>query len=279
MPPSNITHIAEQFGGAGTPEQLSGGQGQSWKTETSDGPIVIKPSPTLDEARWVGETFSQLTFSPGVRVPRPVLSNQGEWIVEGHTAWTWLDGQQADGRYRQKIDAARAFHAGLRPLQRPDFLDRRTDPWAMADRVAWSEAAADYDTHSMEALSPVLSMIDATPAPSDSQDQLIHGDLSGNYVFADNRAPGIIDITPYWRPVGFAEAVIWVDTIWFSKIAEPAHFAQQWMRAFVLRALARRIAEQPEQVAAGMRSAEDAAGTVAKLRAATGRLLEPWPSH
>ncbi len=47
------------------------------------------------------------------------------------------------------------------------------------------------------------------------------------------------------------------------------------MRAFVLRALARRIAEQPEQVAAGLKSAEEAAGTVARLKASVGSLLEP----
>ncbi len=273
-----IKQIASQFGATGRPERLSGGQGQSWKVATNAGAIVIKPAPHPEEIRWFGRVFSDVIFAPGVRVPRVIATKRGRWIVNGHAAWTWLDGLPAPGGYARKLAAARVFHAGLRSLSRPEYIDRRIDPWAMADRVAWGDAPADYDANSMSALSPVLAMIAETPLPSGSKEQLIHGDLSGNYVFSEGRAPGIIDVTPYWRPEGFAEAVIWVDTIWLAEIAQPVHFDRPGMRAHVLRALARRIAEQPEQVRARMKSAEEAAVVVDKLRDATGKLLEPWSS-
>ena len=183
------------------------------------------------------------------------------------------------GDYMQKIAAARAFHAELKSLSRPEFMERRCDPWAMADRVAWGQRAADYDANSMAALAPILDMIAETPLPSDCKDQVIHGDLSGDYVFAEGRAPDIIDITPHWQPEGFAEAAIWVDTIWFPDRALPEHFDRPGMRAYVLRALARSIAEQPEQVKAGMESVDEVAQSVNTLRTSTDALLEPWGSQ
>lgn len=276
---AEIAGIAKQFGGLGSPVLLAGGYGQSWRSETASGPIVVKPAPHPDEARWIGDYFTRLTFSEDVRVPRPIATDQGAWIVQDHMAWTWIDGHTAHGQYAQKIAAARAFHAAAKSLSRPDFIDRRTDPWAMADRVAWGEKAADYDAPMMAALAPVLRAAKETPIPQGVCAQVIHGDLSGNYVFAEHQAPGIIDLTPYWRPEGFAEAILWVDAIWFSEPAPPDVFARPGMRAFVLRALARRMAEQPEQAAAEMKSSAEALRTVAILRDATDQLLAPWPSE
>lgn len=238
----------------------------------------MKPAPHPDEVRWIGKTFSQLTFSPDVRVPRPVATGQGEWIVQDHVAWTWIEGKETVGNYDDKLIAARAFHTGVRSLKRPSFVDYRSDPWALADRVAWSERSADYDAHTMTALAPILEMAESASMPEGVRAQVIHGDLSGNFVFADGLSPGIIDITPYWRPEGFAEAVIWIDSIWFSACISPDAFVQPGMATFVLRALARRLAEQPEQVAAGLKTAAEAAGVVTHLNEATEKLLEPWLS-
>ncbi len=55
-----------------------------------------------------------------------------------------------------------------------------------------------------------------TPAPR-SVSQLIHGDLSGNVLFAAGLPPAIIDFSPYWRPVAYASAVVAVDgVLWFG---------------------------------------------------------------
>lgn len=49
--------------------------------------------------------------------------------------------------------------------------------------------------------------------PSGSVSQLIHGDLSGNVLFAPGLPPAIIDFSPYWRPPGFAYAIAAVDGV------------------------------------------------------------------
>ena len=46
---------------------------------------------------------------------------------------------------------------------------------------------------------------------------MIHGDLTENVLFADGSSPAIIDFSPYYRPVGYATAIVVVDAIvWFG---------------------------------------------------------------
>jgi len=40
----------------------------------------------------------------------------------------------------------------------------------------------------------------ATCASHQESNQLVHGDLYGTVLFIGTAAPGITDITPYWRP-------------------------------------------------------------------------------
>lgn len=47
----------------------------------------------------------------------------------------------------------------------------------------------------------------------DLPSQVVHGDLSGNVLFADGAPPAVIDLTPYWRPAAFAAAVVVVDAL------------------------------------------------------------------
>ena len=46
-----------------------------------------------------------------------------------------------------------------------------------------------------------------------SPPQLVHGDLYGTVLFAGAAAPGITDITPYWRPASWAAGVVVVDAL------------------------------------------------------------------
>jgi hypothetical protein len=276
---ARLRAIATEFGGGPPIQHLPGGMGHSYRVASAQGSLVIKPAPHAEEAQWLGETFAQLPDdSENVRIPHAVIGRAGNWIVDDHVCWSWLDGRDGEGRYSEKIAASRAFHQIARVLEKPTYIDRRSDPWAMADRVAWGERPADYDAETMQVLEPVLSEIGRTSLPPGMEEQLIHGDLSGNFVFAPGLAPGIIDITPYWRTVGFAEAVMWIDSIWFDAPADPRKFDRPGMHAFVLRALARRMAEQPEQVAAGQKSRDSAAMMLTRLNAEAGRLIEAFRS-
>lgn len=270
--------IASEFGAGPPIRHLPGGMGHSHRVTSSQGYLVIKPAPHPKESQWLGETFAQLPEIEAVRIPKAVISSSGTWIFDDHVCWTWLNGGGEDGGYAEKLAASRAFHQAACVLRKPDYIDRRDDPWALADRVAWGERPADYDAETMRVLGPVLSEIECTPLPPGTEEQLIHGDLSGNFVFAPGLAPGIIDITPYWRPVGFAEAVMWIDSIWFDAPADPRKFDRPGMRAFALRALARRMAEQPEQVAAGQKSRDSANMMLARLNGEALHLIGAFSS-
>jgi hypothetical protein len=42
---------------------------------------------------------------------------------------------------------------------------------------------------------------------------VIHGDLTGNVLFAEPLPPAIIDLAVYWRPPGYATAIVVADAI------------------------------------------------------------------
>lgn len=65
------------------------------------------------------------------------------------------------------------------------MLDRRTHRWAVADRVAWGEAVLDPVPQVMA----LHERLERRRAPVTLVDQLIHGDLSGNVLFANGCDP------------------------------------------------------------------------------------------
>ena len=73
----------------------------------------------------------------------------------------------------------------------------------------------------------------------------MHGDLTGNVLFADGLPPAVIDFSPFWRPTGFASAVVVGDALLWedadeSLLGAVAHvddFAQFLLRALIFRAV------------------------------------------
>ena len=83
-------------------------------------------------------------------------------------------------------------------------------------------------------------------------DQLVHGDLAGNVLLDPRGAPVVVDVSPYCRPVLWAEAVLVLDSVlWHA--ADPA-VMDEWAtgaagsamaRAGVFRLLGDRPADVP----------------------------------
>ncbi len=132
--------------------------------------------------------------------------------------------------------ASRALHADLRALvpTPPPCIASRVDRWAWGDRYGWSEvvtsAIPDIDPKFVEGtlrpwlarLEVLLRRLEAQSAVKSEEDevtraQFIHGDLSGNLLFHSNLPPAIIDFSPYWRPVGYAEAIVASDLLLWKK--------------------------------------------------------------
>jgi uncharacterized protein (TIGR02569 family) len=231
-------NVLDAFGLTGAVDLLPGGEGQSVRV----GSVVLKPADDGDETSWVAELLTRLDEA-GFRIARPVRARDGRWVVDGWSASRLVAGETGPaGRWPLLLAAARAFHTALRPIARPAFLALRTHRWALADRVAWGESTVEP----LPDVRPLLDRLTALRRPVSADHQLVHGDLSGNVLFADGLQPAIIDFSPYWRPAAYADAIIAVDGIlWYG--ADPAlltlagttpDFPQLLVRAVIFRLVA-----------------------------------------
>ena len=107
------------------------------------------------------------------------------------------------------IAVGERFHAAIAGVPRPPFLDRRTNHWAIGERVAWSELPAEGFAH----VKHLLRLVGALRPVDATRSQLVHGDLTGNVLFADDLPPAVIDFSPQWRPRGFASAIVVGDAL------------------------------------------------------------------
>ncbi|KAH7232064.1 hypothetical protein MRS44_009565 [Fusarium solani] len=214
------SRVLETFSILAEPVPIDGGRGLCFQA----GNVVLKPSDDDQEAEWVAELCESIMAKApsGYRISRPIRSPHG-FVFEGWTAWALVPGRPApESNFAAILKACRAFHADIATVctEKPPFLLERRNRWTEADLVTWGEKSisdvADVNTDILSLVNPVLQQLSQLrkELPSDIGSQLIHGDLIGNVLFDENNPtapPGIIDITPYWRPALFAEAIAVAD--------------------------------------------------------------------
>ncbi|KUF18024.1 phosphotransferase [Streptomyces silvensis] len=202
--------VLDAFRLTGTPALLPGGAGNSVRV----GDAVLKPDAGDPEsAEWLGDVMARVR-EDGFRVGRPLRARSGAWSHAGWSATRFVAGAEPDHagapRWLETVAAGRAFHRALAGVPRPAFLDRRSDWWAVGDRVAWQEREPAV----VPALREPYEMLSALAGPPPSAPpQLVHGDLTGNVLYAPGLPPAVIDFSPYWRPPAFAEAVVVGDAL------------------------------------------------------------------
>ena len=219
--------VVAAFGGDRTAfEPLPGGQGTSWRA----GSVVLKRVGDERELAWLAALLDHVPDGPEFRIGRPVLLPDGSSVVDGWGATRWLEGTQEPGRFDELLATSGAFHRTLAsvPVPWPDFLRDRTTPWAIGDRVAWDEVSMRCDAPSVRAmfdrLAPLLARDSGASTP-----QVIHGDIGGNILFADSSGlpPAIIDVSPYYRPPLFADAILVADAVAWDHA--PLSFAERFL--------------------------------------------------
>jgi uncharacterized protein (TIGR02569 family) len=239
--------VLAAFGVSGTPIQLEGGRGTSWRVDD----VVFKPLDRREESlAWQAEVFASLSCE-GFRVSRPLRAQGGSLVVDGWSAGEALKGRHAERRWPEIIAVGERFHAALVGVPRPGFIERYTDPWAIGDRVAWGELpAGDFaDVKHLTRLASVLR-------PLAASSQLIHGDLTGNVLFHDRLPPAIIDLAPYWRPPAYASAIVVGDAlVWegadesiLDAVAHIEDFPQYLLRALIYRTVTDRLFRLDEPI-------------------------------
>lgn len=201
VPPATVL---VEFGLDGPVQRLPGGEGTCVRV----GDVVLKPAGDDAVAVWTTGVLASLAGSHDFRVPDPIRATSGAFVVDGWAATRYVPGEPGpDGRWAEVLAAGRSFHQALRDVERPPVLGRRVDPWARADQVAWGEADVGVPAH----VATVLQRLRDVVGPVRARPQLVHGDLTGNVLFAPGQPPVIIDFSPYWRPVGYADAIVAAD--------------------------------------------------------------------
>ena len=212
--------VAEAFGAEPSRlHQLSGGQERTW----TDGSVVLKPVDNPVEHAWVCEVFDRWPPDAEVRVPQGLRTPDGALVYAGWAAHRFVPGRSARMTWEPAMirAAGEAFHRHTARLERPGFLDERTDAWSHGDRVAWEGAgpvAADVTLDQIHRLRAAF-------APVGSDPQVIHGDLGGNVLVTDD-GPVVIDWPPYFRPPGFGLAVAVGDAVRWEDV--PVGFIDAW---------------------------------------------------
>jgi uncharacterized protein (TIGR02569 family) len=237
--PSSL--VLTGFALTASPEPLPGGENRAWRV----GDVVLKPVDVPDaQLEWQASLYESLRDEEQFRVPGVIRASDGTLVVEGWYATTFLPGRHVQRRWLDIVEVGEVFHAAIGSVRRPAFLDERTDPWSIGDRAAWGElpVAEIPETKHLQRLLDHLRPINA---PS----QLIHGDLTDNVSFDDELPPAVIDMSPYFRPLSFASAVIVADAlVWEGADASlleafDAHvdFPQYLLRALIYRVVTDRL--------------------------------------
>lgn len=228
------------FGAARPPRRLPGGMRRTWRC----GDLVLKPvDGPPGQHEWISEVYDAWPADAGVRVPQPIRAADGSWAADGWGAHRWVEGSTArvaedPARFRR---TAEAFHAVVAGLDRPEFLDRRDDPWTFGDRVAFGEQEPVGPEEVLHLLRPLLEV----RRPLDLPSQPVHGDLGGNLLRRAGLPDAVIDWPPYHRPSGFALAVVAGDAVAWE--GAPAALLDDWADVpgwtqLLVRALVYRIA-------------------------------------
>ena len=234
--------VLNLFGASGEVTPLSGGQGMTFRC----GNIVFKPCSNPVEWKGLAQLLTKLR-PIGYRIVKPIRALDGRWEVEGWMATHLVEGWSGfQSRELEALSACRCFHQELsivyNSTKRPEWLGHSSSVYSKADQLAWGDCSLsrEFSADVKEILKPIVSTLSPIPL----QNQITHGDPGGdNILFAENQAPAIIDVSPYWRPSGYAIAMMLADGIAWEGSAlsvlefshDEPYFGQLLLRAVLFR--------------------------------------------
>ena len=265
------------------PLPLPGGQGTSYITSSRAYVLKYNPPPISAELYAIPQLFASLSPSPCFRIPTYIPSSIGDYILDNWTCTSFVEGETlpAGGpvestTWEEIFKASRAFHYALKAAvnERPSWTEGRAHRWAVSDAIVWDEASmSDIEQRlppsamgflsRLERLEQVLSSCEKNQAAESVSvpdeeiaylvtPQLLHGDFANNILFASPASslpPAIIDFSPYYRPLAYAEAIIASDGLvefdadptlvhlWLRVRGSSTGSGDEWMETQMLRML------------------------------------------
>nr|WP_281245217.1 TIGR02569 family protein [Amycolatopsis sacchari] len=252
--------VLKAFGAQGELERVPGSG--AWRC----GDLVLKPVADKARAVWLADVLGRLVV-PDLRIARPVRTTDGRWLIGGWAASRYLPGQPEHRHDETMLAALKLAHATA-GLPRPEFLARRQDPDAIADRVAWGEVDVPVDENRGGRWFEVLAV---ARRPVRLPDQVVPGDLFGAVLFDGPSPPGVVDFEPYFRPAEWGAAVAAVDAVAWG--GAPPEFLRRWSHLpewpqLILRAVLFRLAAhslRPRATVSALDGLRVAAAAVSEL--------------
>lgn len=220
--------------------------------------------------------------------PIPAVTSPDRFVIDGWTASTYLPGRVSLelNHFPAIFAAIRAFHANLAELiqEKPsEVANRAFNRFDEADHVTWCEKSLDHveevNGDMLAQLRPLLGRLESAmrplPSPNSNPDpdpmhasgmeatctssggdsdprlrpQLVHMDLLGNILIEKGGPPGIIDLTFYWRPALYAEAVMVADgLVHMPNDADRKALLEKYLREDLREDLRGNIREEDEKV-------------------------------
>ncbi|MBK1788951.1 TIGR02569 family protein [Prauserella cavernicola] len=197
-------HVCTAFGVSHSDAEPLPGEGNAWLS----GDIVLRQVSDRAHAVWLARTFAAIDI-PDLRLAKPLRTTDGRWVIAGWSASRHVTGTPED-RPDAVVLTAVKLHSATSGLPRPDFLSRRQDVSAIAERIAWEEQDIELDETKggrwFEILAPARR-------PVNLPDQLVHAELFGTILFDGDAPPGLVDFVPHFRPAEWGAAVAAVDAI------------------------------------------------------------------
>lgn len=186
--------------------------------------MVLRPVSDKSEFGWLTRQLGTISL-PDLRIAPPARATDGRQIVGGWMAYRVTDAV-SDGelpRFDDIVLTSVKLHQALAELPRPDFIGKRDDLLATADRLAWGEAEADLDETRGGRWFEILA---GSARPVALADQVVHGDLYASVRFAGDAPPAVFDFRPFYRPAEWATALVVVDAI--ARGGATADLIQRW---------------------------------------------------
>ena len=209
MPPRSVSSpppaAVRQAWGVQTLKPIDGGQGTAF---VGDG-LVVKRVLDSHQLDWLAAVLYALPIVDDLRIIRPRPAADGRWTVEGWSAWEYMEGEAHSARWWEALSVSDRFHDVVSGVAWSPAV-RGRHPWSSGDAFAWGEVEIAFP----DRFRPLINRLMESRHPVEGLTcQLVHGDLAGNILFHPQLPPAVVDVSPYWRPKRYADAIIVADAI------------------------------------------------------------------
>ncbi|TET85803.1 MAG: hypothetical protein E3J37_01115 [Anaerolineales bacterium] len=197
--------IASAFQCAGKRQLLAGGEGHSLRV----GQCVFKPIENVERYSWSCDLLLKLSRR-GFRISEPRRAIDGSFVYHGWAASNFEPGEHVTGRWHEKLNITRMFHSELNDIAFSP-MPPSNDVWSLAHEITWQLTPLPPALHLK--MTTMIEEIFTHYQPLSRYPGIIHSDICGNVLFHEELDPCVIDFSPAFGSVEYAEAILVADAI------------------------------------------------------------------